>query len=230
MGLERGNVCVERVIVSIDVNRVKGHKEWTTRKIDPTYDMNWRRARVAATAQEDSMSQAEVNQIINYVEAAALVTRATAAEHIAALSRRSSRVLLVSVANGPESPQGGIFALAVDHCEHVRPDEIKSLLELGAEFHPVVVDFAVVRMWAQQFGLPTPMYRHDDNTLTTDLQEEVEAVRNMLTASLTPLSEIIAARVVALDDNELTAKDASSVAKAVVAQLLEGLVSDTRAR
>lgn len=42
-----------------------GHKEWTTRKSDPTYSMNERRRQVAAFTQEDDMAFT-IDQFLNY--------------------------------------------------------------------------------------------------------------------------------------------------------------------
>jgi hypothetical protein len=52
----------------LPVSRVIGHKEWAPgRKSDPTYDMNWRRAGVAAiTAQEaPELDATELNAVLS---------------------------------------------------------------------------------------------------------------------------------------------------------------------
>jgi hypothetical protein len=48
--------------VSVDAARVLGHKEWARpagRKVDPKYDMAWRRSRVAALADKSSSTTEE---------------------------------------------------------------------------------------------------------------------------------------------------------------------------
>jgi hypothetical protein len=56
----------------LPISRVIGHREWAPgRKVDPTYDMDWRRAGVAGIRprgqKDDELSQAQADQIITQV-------------------------------------------------------------------------------------------------------------------------------------------------------------------
>lgn len=90
------------------------------------------------------------------------VTRAYLNERIAADVAAGARLFIVAVRGaefGPDT-KNALFALGVGHCVHIRPDEIGAIndskpIDLG------VWSYASVKLWAQHFGLPEPVLRHN---------------------------------------------------------------------
>ncbi len=161
------------------------------RRSDPGADFPWtefltRYAALINSTLEKPMSAEEATRVINYVEAAALVTRASAAEHISRaatdLASRCARTLLVVVpTDDAGSPLGAIYAIAADHVAHVRPDEIEALLKTGAWMQATPSTpwtLTQVRAVAHHFGLdPDDAVALRHEVTTSDAERAQEAVR-----------------------------------------------------